>query len=99
MNILPHYGLPGKVGEFKEVVHYNFANHIMTGEPVEVVDTEMQLTVTELIISHRKAEAFIKRRVQVFAVDSGLELLLSLWQEVDLYVWIGCASEVFSGQV
>lgn len=99
MNILPHHSLPGQIRQFKEVVHHHLSNHVVAGEAVEVVDAEVQLAVADLIIHHGETEGLVKRRVEVLAVDARLELLLPLWQQVDLHVGVGGAGEVFGGQV
>ncbi len=99
MNILPHHSLPGKIREFKEVVHQHLANHIVAGEAVKVVDAEVQLAVAKLIVRNGKTEGLVKHGVEIFAVDARLELLLPLWQQVDLHVRVGGTREVFCRQV
>lgn len=99
MNIFPHHGLPGKIGEFKEVVHHHLADHIVAGEAVEVVDAEVQLAVANLIVHHGETEGLVEHGVQILAVDASLELLLPLRQQVDLNVRVGGAREVFGRQL
>lgn len=99
MDILPYHRLPGKIREFKEVVHHHLANHIVASEAVEVVDAEVQLAVADLVVHHRETEGLVEHGVQVFAVDTRLELLLPLRQQVDLHIGVGGAREVFGRQV
>lgn len=45
-----------------------------------------------------EGELFIEDRVEGLPVDLGLKLLLLVRQQVDLYVWVRCATHVHSRQ-
>lgn len=99
VNVLPDDGLPGKIGEFKEVVHHHLADHVVAGEAVKVVDAEVQLAVAQLVVRHGETEGLVKRGVEILAVHTRLELLLPLRQQVDLDVGVGGSGEVFGRQL
>lgn len=46
-----------------------------------------------------EGELLIEDRVEGLPVDLGLKLLLLVRQQVDLYVWVRCATHVHSRQL
>lgn len=46
-----------------------------------------------------EGELLIEGRIEGLPVDFGLKLLFLVRQQVDLYVWVGCATHVHSGQL
>ncbi len=87
--------LPRKVSKVQEAVYHHLANQIMARESVKVVDAEVQLAVAKLIVRNGKTEGLVKHGVEIFAVDARLELLLPLWQQVDLHVRVSTSLPVY----
>ena len=46
-----------------------------------------------------EGELLVEGRIEGLPVDFGLKLLLLVGQQVDLYVRVGCATHVHSGQL
>lgn len=70
----------------------------MSGEPVKVKHTHVELPNSQLIIRHGELEGLVKRGVERLPVDARLELL-AIWEKIDFDVWVGTAAQVLGGQV
>lgn len=91
--------LPGEVGQIQEVVHHHLANQIMAGEPIKVVDAEVQLAAGQLGVLDREQEHLVEHWVESLAVHLGLVLSFAVGKQVDLDVRIRGPWEVFCRKV
>jgi len=71
----------------------------MAGEPIKVIDTEVQLACGKLRVRHGKQEDLVKHRIQRLAVHLGLVLGLAIGEQVDLHVRVGGAREVLGWEL
>lgn len=88
LNIPAQLGLPWKVHQIQEVVHYHLSDDVMPRKTVKIVNREVELSCGKFGIRHGEEEDLIKNWVQSLSMHLGLVLGLAVRKKVDFNIGI-----------
>ena len=63
-----------------------YSYKVMPGEPVKVIHTKLQHSLTQIIETHRETELFVELWVQRLSMHFGLKLVLAVRQKVYFHI-------------
>lgn len=99
LNVPAQLGLPWKIHQIQEVVHYHLSDDVMPRKTVKIINREVELSCRKFSVCHREEEDLIKNGVQSLPMHLGLVLGLAVRKKVDLNVGIRGPGKVLGRKV